>query len=133
MKKGVIISISVIALIIIGIFYYTSLNDEENDGVFVEVSDNQEIIEDVPVGKSHIIDIQNFSFNPSVLNISKGDKVIWINLDSVQHTVTSDSGSRLESELLENGESYSYVFNQGGSYSYHCIPHPMMKGKIVVN
>lgn len=144
MKNGVIISILVIALIIIvGVFYYNSVNKADNsfsvednsnrNDLGLEEPGNGEIVPVENIGTTHIIEISGFSFSPEVLNIKKGDKVIWTNMDSVQHTVTSDSGSTLESKLIGKGESYSYLFNQGGSYSYHCIPHPAMKGKIVVN
>ena len=73
-----------------------------------------------------------FAFSPSGLTIKKGDSVVWTNQDSVGHTVTSDSGSELDSELLSTGESYSYKFANAGIYEYHCTPHPSMKAKIIV-
>ena len=77
--------------------------------------------------------IQNFAFSPSTINIKAGDTVVWTNQDSVQHTVTSDSGSELNSGFLSKGQPYSHTFNTPGTYNYHCTPHPNMKAKVIVS
>ena len=75
--------------------------------------------------------IQNYAFNPSTLTIQKGATVTWKNYDSVQHTVTSDSGA-FSSPRLSTGDTYTYQFNNTGSFSYHCSIHTYMTGTIVV-
>ncbi|WP_089612118.1 plastocyanin/azurin family copper-binding protein [Dehalobacterium formicoaceticum] len=30
------------------------------------------------------------------------------------------------------GASYSYTFNETGTFEYHCSPHPFMTGKVIV-
>src|SRR3989344_4454910 len=82
--------------------------------------------------KTYNIDIQDFAYKTKTLTIIKGDTVIWTNRDSVRHTVTSDSGNELDSELLSQGGSYSHTFVQTGTYDYHCKPHPYMTGTIIV-
>ena len=82
--------------------------------------------------QTYDIEISNFAYSPSSLTINAGDTVIWTNRDSVEHTVTSDSGSELASQLFSDGETYSHTFNSAGEYTYHCIPHPNMKAKIIV-
>ncbi len=77
------------------------------------------------------VTIQNFSFNPSTLTISVGSSVTWTNKDSVDHTVTSDTGL-FQSGTLANGQSYTYQFTTAGTYNYSCSIHPNMHGKIVV-
>ncbi len=76
--------------------------------------------------------IKGFAFNPDTLTIKKGAKITWTNEDSAPHTVTSDSGTFLNSVTLHQGESYSQTFDQAGTFSYHCAIHPMMKGTITV-
>ncbi len=83
-------------------------------------------------GKTYHVAIQNFAFSPSTLNIKKGDTVIWTNMDSAPHTVTSDTGKELSSAKLSKGQTFSYTFDEEGTYAYHCAVHPMMKGTIVV-
>jgi len=75
--------------------------------------------------------IQNYAFNPSTLTIHKGANVTWKNYDSVQHTVVSDS-SAFSSPLLSTGDTYTFQFNNTGSFPYYCSIHPYMKGTIVV-
>ena len=85
------------------------------------------------------IEINDFSFNSPdfdfgtlTLRVNPGDTVIWTNKDSTQHTVTSDSGSELNSQYLPKGSSYSHTFVTEGEFDYHCKPHSYMKGKIIV-
>jgi amicyanin len=76
--------------------------------------------------------IKDFGFNAQSITIKVGDVVTWVNEDPMQHTVTSDSGSELNSDSLNKGEIYSHTFNQKGTFSYQCNIHPSMKGKIIV-
>jgi len=81
---------------------------------------------------SNKVTIANFSFSPANITVKKGTTVTWTNNDSVSHTVTADSGNGPDSELLSNGQSYSFTFNDVGTFSYHCTPHPDMHGKVTV-
>lgn len=47
------------------------------------------------------------------VTIKRGDSVSWLNGDSVQHTVTSNTGSELNSALLPKGATYKHTFNDG--------------------
>jgi amicyanin len=80
------------------------------------------------------VDIKDYAYTPPKIQVKKGTKVTWTNQDSVRHDVTPDSeGSDFKaSELLDNGESYSFTFNTVGTYTYHCSPHPYMKGTVEV-
>lgn len=82
--------------------------------------------------KSAIINIKDFSFNPPTLTIKTGTKVTWVNNDSAPHTVTSDSSGLLNSSTLSQGQSFSFIFADSGSITYHCSIHPMMKGNLTV-
>lgn len=85
------------------------------------------------------INLQNLSFNPSRVKVSKGTKVTWINKDSVDHTVNTDIHPAhtyyldQNSRTLSKGDNYSVTFNEAGIYLYHCTPHAgIMKGQILV-
>ena len=80
------------------------------------------------------VDIQDFSYQPEKIIIKKGTTVTWTNQDSARHDVTPDQPSAdfEASELLAQGESYSFTFNTVGTYSYFCSPHPYMKGVVEV-
>ena len=78
-----------------------------------------------------VIVIQNLAYGNTTLEIERGTTVTWVNRDQVQHTVTSDNG-RFDSGLINGGASWSYTFNEAGTFPYHCIPHPFMQARIVV-
>jgi len=84
-------------------------------------------------GENTII-IKNFAFDPSSLTVKSGAMVKWTNHDGTTHTIISDTGSPVafSSDSLATGESYSFTFNQPGSYMYHCSIHPSMQGTIIV-
>ena len=80
----------------------------------------------------NIVIIKDFKFTPSALTVNVGTTVLWTNEDSVQHTVTSDTGNELGSQYISDGQSYSHIFNTVGTFDYHCTPHPFMKGTVIV-
>jgi len=79
------------------------------------------------------INMSNFSFVPSTVTITKGTKVTWTNNDSVRHDAMSDPGREMfKSQLLEQGQSYSFTFTDAGTFDYFCSVHLNMKGGITV-
>jgi plastocyanin len=49
------------------------------------------------------------------------------------HTVTSDT-SGIFNRGIGPGQSFSFTFNEPGTYNYHCIPHEAddMTGTVIV-
>ncbi len=79
------------------------------------------------------VTIQDFAFSPSDITVKKGTTVTWTNQDSAAHTVTESDGSTgPNSGNLENGKSYSFTYNQIGTFTYHCAIHPSMAGTVKV-
>lgn len=75
--------------------------------------------------------IEGLSFNPSSITVPAGMEVVWVNQDGTTHTVTSrddvfDSGN------IADGESFSYTFDEAGTYEYYCTIHPSMEGEVTV-
>ena len=65
-------------------------------------------------------------------NIKVGDSVQWKNIDSMDHTTTSDTG--LWDTPLAQGASFTRKFTTAGSFPYSCLKHKStMKGTIVVS
>lgn len=89
-----------------------------------------------PTG-SNQVNMQNTSYSPQSLTISKGTTVTWTNKDPYNHTVTSGtpghpSGLFDSGNIAANG-TYSYTFNSTGTFSYYCKIHlASMTGTIVV-
>lgn len=75
------------------------------------------------------VEIKNSMFTPQQITVSAGDTVTWTNQDTAKHDVNFGS---FKSPLLGQGETYSYTFNQPGTYSYGCDVHPFMKGSVTV-
>jgi plastocyanin len=75
---------------------------------------------------------EGYGENPLV--ISQGTTVKWTNDDEEAHTATSDTDI-WDSGILEPGESFSYTFNDIGTFPYHCTIHGAddMSGIIQVN
>jgi plastocyanin len=77
------------------------------------------------------IDIKDFAFSTPEIEIAAGTTVTWTNQDSTPHTV-SQSGGGFESGKLDNGGTFSFTFDEPGTYEYFCQFHANMKGTIVV-
>lgn len=75
------------------------------------------------------ISFSGFALNPAEVHVEKGTTVIWTNKDAVPHTVT---GSIFTSGTLERGASYSFTFQEDGTYEYFCSFHKQITGKIIV-
>jgi plastocyanin len=75
---------------------------------------------------THLVTIRNFAYSPSTINVAPGDTVTWRNEDSAPHTVTSDTGTELQSPSIGQGGTYQHIFASAGSFSYHCNIHSTM-------
>ncbi|MGZ5244414.1 MAG: DUF5777 family beta-barrel protein [Bacteroidia bacterium] len=90
-------------------------------------------------GKQHVIEMSDAEFMPSSLNIGIGDTVTWINKSNMQHTTTSgtacEKDGKWNSDIVNPGEKFTYVFKSAGSFPYFCIPHCLsdMVGTITVS
>lgn len=77
------------------------------------------------------VTIKDLAFLPQVLEIPAGTTVTWTNEDAPQHTVFSQDKT-FTSDILEQGDTFSYTFDEPGTYDYICSLHPNMTGQIVV-
>jgi plastocyanin len=78
--------------------------------------------------------MRNFTFQPGELRVRRGTVATWVNCERADldpHTTTSDDGA-WSSEFLQPGASFSRRFDEPGRFEYHCIPHPFMRGTVVV-
>ena len=90
-------------------------------------SEEKEIVEEErrPPEEFHVDAVSKSVYTPAMLNIQLGDTVIWTNVDSEVHTVssanvTSDGGVYFHETLLP-GETYSVTFDTPGTYFYSCM------------
>ena len=76
------------------------------------------------------VSINNLRFVPASEVVKAGTVVVWANNDSVAHTV--NGGSVFSSPVLQPGDTFSFTFDQLGTFNYTCSIHPFMKGQIIV-
>jgi plastocyanin len=80
----------------------------------------------------HTVTIDAVQFQPSAIEVKRGDSIIWINKDPFPHTVTSKTG-HFDSQQIQPGESWTYkVQQQPGDIPYICSLHPTMKATVRV-
>ena len=82
------------------------------------------------------VDYQGFKANPATIEIAKGGKLTWTNKDTTTHTVTSGT-SRQKDGKFDSGDlapnaTFSFTFNDAGTFEYFCSKHSSMNGFTVV-
>ena len=77
------------------------------------------------------VTIADFQFAPAQITIDQGDTVTWTNNGPSSHSATAPDGT-FDTGIFPAGQSRSHTFNEAGSFSYICTPHPNMHGTIVV-
>jgi plastocyanin len=92
---------------------------------------DQEVNEAGVVQETRSATVEDFVFRPTRIEVTAGSTVLWTNGGQVVHTVTAEDGS-FDSGEIQPGENRSITFARPGTYSYHCTPHPFMKGVVVV-
>ncbi len=152
MKTGLVVGLIILALVIVGAVFYlsqpsanqyqnNSFNNPDvgNDNSVVEVNNPPQTGQNnssMTQAKTQLqilsVEIKSFAFMPGNLEIKAGDTVVWTNKDSSKHTVTSDSGSELNSPTMSSGEKFSHTFTKAGTYAYHCAFHSGMTATITV-
>lgn len=83
-------------------------------------------------GDQIVVEIKNSIYSPANLEIKKGQTVIWINRDSQPHDVI-DLDDTFSSPALYKDQSFSFTFDESGSFNYYCSFHPIMQGTITVS
>ncbi len=85
-------------------------------------------------------DHSDHAYDPPLVEIAVGTTIRWTNHDMVAHTVTSGVSDGLagtpdgkfDSGFMDAGATWSHTFEEAGVFPYYCIPHPWMRGTLVV-
>jgi len=77
------------------------------------------------------VSIQNFAFVPDTVRIKVGQTITWTNKDTAPHTATALAGAFNSTNLITN-QTYQFTFTTAGTFSYHCLVHPMMTTAYVI-
>jgi plastocyanin len=85
-----------------------------------------------PAGAATIdVRIERTSFTPANVTVNAGDAVRWTNRDTTNHQVVSDTGAFV-SPILGPGKSYSFTFENAGTYRYRDALKPTVRAVIRV-
>jgi plastocyanin len=82
-------------------------------------------------GKVHTVTIEGMKFAPERLEVSAGDRVIWVNKDFVPHSVTASQAGVDSGVIAANGK-WTFTAKRKGEMPYICRLHPTMHGVLVV-
>ncbi len=84
-----------------------------------------------PAAVTHTVKLLNMAYSEATTTIKVGDTVVWQNVDSMDHTTTSDTA--VWNGLLAQGGSFKFTFTSAGTFPYHCEKHKStMKGTVIV-
>jgi plastocyanin len=76
-------------------------------------------------------------FQPNPVQVSIGDKVKWMNRDSIPHTVTSSQNvttdEQFDSGILAPNSTFEHTFTEAGEYPFSCVLHPNHGETIIVS
>lgn len=99
------------------------------DTVRVEKPREKGQLEIARAAASGSVTISDFQFAPASITVEMGDTVTWTNAGPTAHSATGDS---FDTGIFSEGQSRSETFNEAGTFSYICTPHPQMKGTVTV-
>lgn len=82
------------------------------------------------LGKKQVtVKLTNTAFDQVNIRISRGTTVTWVNNDTVEHFINTDSHPAhtyypsQNSRGLSQGDTYKVTFDSPGFYPYHCSAH----------
>lgn len=95
------------------------------------------------------VTLDGLNFHPRTLEVEVGTTVRWVSEDAVLHTVTSgEQGTQgvpgvsegesaevsglFDQDMPDGGSTFTFTFDEPGTYPYFCEIHPGMAGEIVV-
>jgi plastocyanin len=82
-------------------------------------------------GRTHTIVVSQFRYTPPVLTVAAGDTVVWDNRDVVPHTATANGGAWDSGDIAAKSRRV-LVLRKQGEFTYDCLYHSNMKGKLIV-
>ncbi len=77
-------------------------------------------------------------YEPDTITVPPNTVITWTNIDNTVHTVTSgapsdnNTGTAFDSDMINPGATYSFIFMKPGTYDYFCSIHPWMTGEVIV-
>jgi len=83
-----------------------------------------------PAGQSYTVTMANMGYGRIPTGLKVGDSVVWVNHDTVLHTVTArDHSFDLR---IAPGKSATLTLQKSGNIAFYCIFHAQMRGTLTV-
>ena len=80
------------------------------------------------------------TFVPPQISLSSGSTISWRNDDLITHSVTIEGNPAIvngeasfDSGPISPGYTWDNTFDSPGQFEYHCLIHPFMTGKVIIN
>jgi plastocyanin len=78
------------------------------------------------------IGIISTGFSPQNITVPRMSLIVWMNSDTVNHTVTASAAAGPQSQAIPPGKSYSFAMNNLGVFAYKDTFNPSLRGQINV-
>jgi plastocyanin len=132
-------AVAIIGIAIMGLIVWGGTN---NVGPFHQVNKVQAATASkfAPVHVKIVTDPKTIgAYEPASVTVHPGQKVIFTNVSTYTHTVTSRQDGLFDShDIPTTGSSKSQSTwtlvapKKAGKYAYYCVYHPLMFGKVIV-
>ena len=85
-------------------------------------------------GDAVTVEIGDFVFEPTPIEITAGQSIVWENVHTQAHTATGNGDADFNTQNIAAGESSDPVpFEEAGTFTYICALHPFMEGTVEVS
>jgi plastocyanin len=81
-------------------------------------------------GQGDMVEMVEACFTPSIVRISPGDELTFVNQDLITHNVSANGWGRYDDMM--RGDAFTARFAEPGVYPFACTYHPAMVGAVVV-
>lgn len=81
------------------------------------------------------VSLGDWAFGDEPVVIYKGERLRWVNVDTLTHVIVADSPDGTDfrkTEELPGGGEQSFIMTKLGMTRIHCAIHPTMTGTLIV-
>jgi plastocyanin len=92
----------------------------------------------IPSVSDNTITINKSGFYPVSMTVKSGSTVRWLNADSTKNPALYNPTHRItvvnvvDGQLISPGQSWSWIFDQSGTYTYSDMLHQDLVGTVIV-
>ncbi len=75
--------------------------------------------------------VTNIVYN--LRNVLGNTEIEHLNTNDNSQSFSSTPDQNFDSGIMETGQTFSYTFNEAGTYEYYCTVHPGMTAQVIVS